>query len=115
MDMDLLPTYVKGEKGKYQLVASEKSWKSLIQKLKTITRKTTPSSFDERVHKLNEISRGCLNYFRMASIQAKLKDLDGWLRNRLRYCIWHNWKKLERKRKNLIRLGVENQMTYQWS
>jgi group II intron reverse transcriptase/maturase len=110
-----VPTYVKGEKGKYQLVASEKSWKSLIQKVKTITRKTTPSSFDERVQKLNEIGRGWLNYFRMASIQGKLKDLDGWLRNRLRYCIWHNWKKLERKRKNLIRLGVEIQMAYQWS
>jgi RNA-directed DNA polymerase len=110
-----VPTYVKGEKGKYQLVASEKSWKSLTRKLKTITRKTTPCSFDERVQKLKEIGRGWLNYFRMASIQGKLKELDGWLRNRLRYCIWHNWKKLERKRKNLIRLGVEIQRAYQWS
>ncbi|MBV5314105.1 MAG: hypothetical protein JZU47_12460 [Prolixibacteraceae bacterium] len=24
----------------------------------------------------------------MASIHDKLKELDGWLRNRLRYCIW---------------------------
>jgi RNA-directed DNA polymerase len=110
-----VPTYVKGEKGKYQLVASGKSWKSLTRKLKTITRKTTPCSFDERVQKLKEIGRGWLNYFRMASIQGKLKELDGWLRNRLRYCIWHNWKKLERKRKNLIRLGVEIQRAYQWS
>jgi len=110
-----VPTYVKGERGKYQLVASKKSWKSLTQKLKTITRKTTPCSFDERVQKLIEIGRGWLNYFRMASIQGKLKELDGWLRNRLRYCIWHNWKKLERKRKNLIRLGVEIQRAYQWS
>ena len=110
-----VPTYVKGEKGKYQLVASEKSWKLLIQKVKTITRKTTPCSFDERVQKLNEIGRGWLNYFRMASIQAKLKELDGWLRNRLRYCIWHNWKKPERKRKNLIWLGINNRMAYQWS
>ena len=43
----------------------------------------------------------------MASIQVKLKELDGWVRNRLRYCIWHHWKKPERKRKNLIRLGVD--------
>ena len=110
-----VPTYVKGEKGKYQLVVSEKSWKPLKEKLKTITRKTTPMSFDERMQKLNEISQGWLNYFRMASIQGKLKDLDGWLRNRLRYCVWHHWKKPERKRKNLIRLGVDKQMAYQWS
>jgi len=87
-----VPTYQKGEKGKYQLVASEKSWKSLKEKLKTTTRKTTPMCFDERIQKLKEITRGWLNYFRMDSIQVKLKEMDGWLRNRLRYCIWHHWK-----------------------
>jgi len=110
-----VPTYRKGEKGKYQLVASEKSWKSLKEKLKTITRKTTPMSFDERIQKLKEIGRGWLNYFRMASLQGKLKDIDGWLRNRLRYCIWHHWKKPERKRKNLTRLGIDPVHAYQWS
>jgi len=110
-----VPTYVKGEKGKYQLVVSEKSWKKLKQKLKTITRKTTPMSFDERIEKLKEIQRGWVNAFRMASIQNKLNELDGWLRNRLRYCIWHHWKKPERKRKNLIRLGVEQGQAYAWS
>jgi RNA-directed DNA polymerase len=110
-----VPTYVKGEKGKYQLVVSEKSWKSLKLKLKTITRKTTPCSFDERITRINEVQRGWLGYYRMASIQGKLKDLDGWLRNRLRYCIWHDWKKPERKRKNLIRLGVDHNNAYAWS
>lgn len=110
-----VPTYVKGERGKYLLVASEKSWKALKQKLKAITRKTTPSTFDERIQKLKEVQRGWLQYFRIASIQAKLKELDGWLRNRLRYCIWHHWKKPERKRKNLIRLGVDHDHAYAWS
>ena len=110
-----VPTYTKGEKGKYQLVVSEKSWKSLKQRLKTITRKTTPSSFEERIHKLKEVQRGWLNYFRMASITGKLGDTDSWLRNRLRYCIWHDWKKPERKRKNLIRLGVDQDHAYAWS
>lgn len=110
-----VPTYRKGERGKYQLVASGKSWKSIKQKLKMITRKTTPMSFDERIQKLKEVTRGWLNYFRMASIQGKVKELDGWLRNRLRYCIWHHWKKPERKRKNLIQLGVDPEQAYQWS
>jgi RNA-directed DNA polymerase len=30
----------------------------------------------------------------------------------LRYCIWHDWKKLEQKRKNLIRLEIENGQAY---
>ena len=110
-----VPTYKKGERGKYQLVVSEKSWGSLKQKLKTITRKTTPMSFDERIEKLNEVQRGWVNAFRMASIHGKLKELDGWLRNRLRYCIWHHWKKPEKKRRSLIRLGVDQEHAYSWS
>jgi RNA-directed DNA polymerase len=83
---------------------------NLKQSLKTITRKTSPLSVAERIHKLKEVGRGWLNYFRMASITGKLKDLDSWIRNRLRYCIWTDWKKPERKRKNLIRLGVDQTM-----
>ncbi len=110
-----VPTYKKGEKGKYQLVVSRKSWAKLKQKLKLITKKTTPISFDERIQKLIEAQRGWINNFRMASINKKLAEIDGWLRNRLRYCIWHHWKKPERKRKNLIRLDVEQGQAYAWS
>src|SRR5690554_6908282 len=110
-----VPTYKKGEKGRYQLVVSGKGWKNLKLKLKAITRKTTPASFDERIHKLKEVQRGWLQYYRMASIQEKLKDVDGWVRNRLRCCIWKQWKKSERRRKNLIRLGVDLEHAYSHS
>ena len=110
-----VPTYERGVKGKYQVVVSEKSWKTLKQKLKLITRKTTPSSLSERIRKLKEVQRGWINYFRIGSIYGKLKDLDGWLRNRLRYCIWTDWKKPERKRKNLMRLGIDYGHAYAWS
>ena len=112
---EFVPTYEKGTKGKYQLVVSDKSWKNLKQNLKTITRKTAPLSIAQRISKLKEVGRGWLNYFRMASIQGKLSDLDSWVRNRLRYCIWADWKKPERKRKNLQRLGVDHRHAYQWS
>jgi RNA-directed DNA polymerase len=71
-----------------------------------------PSQIAQRITKLKEVGKGWLNYFRMASIQGKLRDLNSWIRNRLRYCIWHQWKKLERKRKNLVRLGVDPQHAY---
>jgi len=110
-----VPTYRKGEKGKYQLIVTKKRWKTLKAKLKQITRKTTPISLDKRIEKLNQVTRGWVNYFKYGSISQKLIKIDGWLRNRLRYCIWTDWKKPERKRKNLIRLGVEFDMAYAWS
>lgn len=110
-----VPTYRKGEKGKYQLVVTEKRWKDLKMKLKEITRKTSPMSFDERITKLNQVIRGWINYFKYANINQKLANIDSWLRNRLRYCIWTDWKKPERKRKSLIRLGVPFGQAYAWS
>jgi group II intron reverse transcriptase/maturase len=110
-----VPTYKKGEKGKYQLVVKKSKWKEFKQKLKYLTRKTIPMSFDERIKRLNWLIRGWVNYFKLGSIQVKLKKLDEWLRNRLRYCIWHHWKKPDRKRKNLIRLGILNGQAYAWS
>ena len=110
-----VPTYEKGKKNQYQLIVSEKAWKKLKERLKTITRKTTPATFEERIAKIKEVQRGWLNYFQGTSILGKLRDLDGWLRNRLRYCIWHHWKKPERKRKNLIRLGASQDHAYAWS
>lgn len=108
-------TYKKGDKGSYQLVSTKKALTRLKEKLKFITRKTRALSFDERIAKIKEVQRGWLNYFRGTNIIGKLRDMDGWLRNRLRYCIWHDWKKPERRRKNLIRLGVDQDHAYAFS
>jgi hypothetical protein len=59
------------------------------------------------------LRRGWINYFKLASIQGKLKKLEEWLRNRLRYCIWADWKKPDRK--SLIRLGIGQGMADAWS
>ena len=107
-------SYQKGVRGQYQLVVSKASWQELKYKIKQITRKTIPASFDERIKRLNLLKRGWLNYFKLASISGKLKIMDGWVRNRLRYCIWHHWKRPKRRVKNLIRLGVQPVMARQW-
>ena len=98
-----------------QLVVSDKSMRKLKRALKTITHKTSPMSFDERIQKLKLLQRGWLNYFRMANMISKLQRIDAWVRNRLRYCIWTDWKKPERKRKNLIRLDVPYGKAYAFS
>jgi len=110
-----VPTYKKGDRGKYQLVVTEKGWQSLKYKLKILTRKTSPIPLGERLQRIKEVQQGWLQYYRMASIQGKLRDVDGWVRNRLRCCIWKQWKKPERRRKNLLRLGVDSEHAYNHS
>jgi len=63
------------------LVVKKSRGESLKRKLKQITKKTSPYSFEERLKKLAEVWRGCVNNYRLASIHAKLKTIDEWLRN----------------------------------
>jgi group II intron reverse transcriptase/maturase len=104
-----------GSPEQYRPVAGVKSVKRLKAKLKELTRKTTPWTFDTRVRKLKEVHRGWIQYFRLGRLDWVLESLDRWIRNRLRYCIWHNWKKPSRRRKNLIRLGVSAEKAKKWS
>ncbi len=108
-------TYKKGDKGKYQLRTSEKAFDKLKAKIKLITRKTSPIPFDKRIEELTDATRGWINYFRLSSMWQKLKDLDGWIRNRLRYCIWKQWKCPEKRRRAYIQMGVNQDTAYQWS
>jgi RNA-directed DNA polymerase len=110
-----VPTYKKGEKGKYNLRVSPKSFNRMKQKVKEITRKTLPLSFNERITKLKAFTRGWVNYYKYAHVSGKLKELDGWVRNRLRYCIWKHWKKPNKRMRSFIRLGIPKGQAYSWS
>ena len=110
-----VPVFHKGSKGKYQLVVDRKALRQLKARIKSITRKTIPASFDERIARLNRLITGWINYFKLANMYGKLRDIDVWVRRRLRCSIWHDWKKPNRKMKNLIRLGVQPDIAYSWS
>jgi group II intron reverse transcriptase/maturase len=108
-------TYNKGDKGKYQLVTSDKSFKRLKEKIKHITRKTRPMTFEERATDLQLLTQGWVAYYKLSNMWQKLKELDGWVRSRLRYCIWKQWKKPDRRKRAYIQLGIDPEMAYQWS
>ncbi|WP_268036747.1 reverse transcriptase domain-containing protein [Algoriphagus sp. PAP.12] len=58
-----VPTYKKGEKDKYQMIVKKQGWENLKRKLKGITKKTLPYSFEERLQKLREVWMGWINYY----------------------------------------------------
>ena len=112
-----VPTYKKGERGKYRLRIAKKSWDRLKEKIKAITRKTLPITVGERIDELNSLMIGWVQYFKYATGYQKLKDLDAWVRCRLRYCIWKQWKKPRRRYRAFLQLGVEESWArrYAWS
>ena len=110
-----VPTYKKGDRGKYKLQVSPKSFKRLKQKVKQLTRKTSPLPFTERITKLTALTRGWVNYYKFANMTTKLKELDTWVRSRLRYCIWKQWKRPNKRMRSFIRLGISKEQAYAWS
>ena len=102
-----VPTYKKGDRGKYRLSIARKSWQRLKEKIKIITRKTSPIPFRERIERLNRLMYGWVNYFKQATGFQKFKELDSWIRCRLRYCIWKQWKRPRRRLRAFRQLGVE--------
>jgi group II intron reverse transcriptase/maturase len=101
-------TYKKGERGKYRLSISKKSWKRLKEKIKLITKKTSPIPFEERIQRLNWLMWGWVNYFKYATGYEKFKYLDSWIRCRLRYCIWKAWKNPKRRYRAFRQLGLSH-------
>ena len=89
---NFISIYKRGAKGKYRLRVSPKRFKLMKQRVKEITRKTRPLSFDQRLAELNSFMKNWMGYFRYAHMHMKLKKLDVWIRRRLRYCIWKHWK-----------------------
>jgi len=112
---NFISTYKRNEKGKYRLRVSPKRFKLMKRKVKEITRKTRPLSFNQRIAELNSFMKNWIGYFRYAFMQGKLKDLDAWIRNRLRYCIWKHWKKPNKRMRAYIRMGIPKGQAYAWS
>ena len=112
---NFVSTYRRGEKGKYCLRVSPKRFAQMKRKVKEITCKTRPLSFSERIAELNSYMKGWIGYFRYAHMQLKLQELDIWIRQRLRYCIWKHWKRPNRRMRAYIRMGVPKRMAYSWS
>lgn len=64
---------------------ADKSITRLKDKVREITRRTRGVSFNQVITELNRAITGWTNYFRLASVWlSNLRDLDSWIRRRLR-------------------------------
>lgn len=96
------------KKGEMGIRVHQVSIKKLKGKLKSITGRSNAMSMELRAMKLKQLIVGWIGYFKLADMKGSLRELDEWLRRRLRLCYWKQWKKIKTKHDNLVKLGVEN-------
>jgi group II intron reverse transcriptase/maturase len=93
----------------------EKSIKRFKDKVRFYTNRNKGISMEFRLKKLNQIMRGWINYYGIANASAKLKEIDKWIRRRLRACIWKQWKKISTRYRNLIKLGINKYKAWEYA
>jgi len=83
------------------------------QRVRELTRRTRGISLPVMVNQLAVYLRGWRGYFGFCQTPSVLKDLDSWVRRRLRCVQWKQWKRGKRRFAELRRLGVGKDLAAQ--
>lgn len=102
-------------KGVAQIRIHEKSYAKFKASVRDITNRNKGISMEWRLLKLNQKIIGWINYFGIAKAKGHIQKIEGWIRRRLRACIWKQWKLPRTRRKNLVKLGMDKYKAYQYS
>lgn len=109
-------TLTDGRRPNRRKIALE-SIKRFRAKVRMLTRRNQGKSLKSIIDKLAIYLRGWKGYFGFCETPYVLRDLDSWIRRRLRSIQWKQWKVYKRRRTELIRLGLneENAHLTAWS
>jgi group II intron reverse transcriptase/maturase len=88
---------------------SDKAAKGVKSRIKKITRRSRGISLLQVVKELSEYLRGWLGYYRIIETPTVLRDLDSWIRRRLRCYVMKQWiRQCHTRYQGLRALGVSD-------
>jgi len=99
--------FYKGAKG-FGMRVHEKSKAKMKAKVKELTSRSKVNSYEEWKTALKQFVVGWVNYYKLASMTNYLKDIDEWMRRRIRMVFWKKWKRVRTRYRNLRKLGIDH-------
>jgi RNA-directed DNA polymerase len=102
-------------KGKARNFIHKKPIARFKAKVKEITSRSNGKSMEMRMEKLGQLLTGWVNYFHIADMEKVAKELDQWIRRRIRMCYWKQWKKISARYDNLVKLGAKNWKAWEYA
>jgi len=78
-------------------------------KIRELTRRNNPLSMYQVIQALNVYLKGWVGYFRIQEFRILFRDLDGWIRSRLRSMQLKKWKNPRKFQSMMIRTGYNPQ------
>ena len=103
------------EKSKVGVRIHAKSLERVKDKVRKLTARSNAMSMEQRIKKLSSLITGWTSYFRLADMKRHCRELDEWMRRRLRMCQWKDWKKISAKFSNLIKLGIDKGKAWEYA
>lgn len=76
-------------------------------KVRELTRRNNPLSMYQTIQELKVYLRGWVGYFRIQEFRNLFRDLDGWIRSRLRSMQLKKWKNPRKFQRMMIRAGYK--------
>jgi group II intron reverse transcriptase/maturase len=101
--------------GEVRPCVHQRSKASLKAKVREILARSNGMSLDWRRTRLAQLVRGWVGYFRIADMRGFLRELDKWVRRRIRSVYWKCWKRVRTKFRALGRLGVDRGQAWEWA
>ena len=81
-------------------------------RVKELTRRNQGRSLEQVVSALEPYLRGWIGYFGFCQTTSVLRDLDSWIRHRLRCLQWKQWKVYRRRKAELIKRGIRPELAH---
>jgi RNA-directed DNA polymerase len=86
-------------------------------RVKALSKRNQGRSLQYVIATLSRYLRGWIEYFGFCQTPAVLRDLDSWIRHRLRCLQWKHWKTYHRRKAELLKRGISPTLahTTAWS
>lgn len=91
---------------KAHISVAPKSLLRFKQTIRRITKRNRGVRLAQVIRELNQATMGWVNYFALAQVKSICRDLDSWIRRRLRCFIWKQWKTYANRLAHLRKAGV---------
>lgn len=99
-------------KGEVKIRLAPQSVQRVKENIREFTNRTRALAMAERIRLLNQKLRGWVTYFALAEVTTIWQELDGWMRRRLRMCLWKQWKRVRTRFRELQAHGLRRKAAW---
>jgi RNA-directed DNA polymerase len=95
-----------------RLRVDKASLQRMRMKLKELFHRERGRNIERFIKELRPVLVGWANYFALSEVKGSFEELDSWIRRRLRCLIWWQWKRPATRKRNLEKLGLDEERAW---